>query len=274
MDPMKLRRARGRAAARRGTTLGEAGGKPGKPIDPGLPSRAAVKEPDSTDPIRASYFKGKRVAPEASTHAEPSGRGVPASNQSKARALSLLTAMMGAKRGRKGGRGKGRRAGQGTATITHGSPTSTNFATGGKVRTGLISASPITGVGELIQRSRRSIERAPKPTIPMGGTRRDATWYEPRQPKPKGYSTQGIATITHNSPMKVNRAGSYKGKSLALGGGGRFARMSDALVAKGMSRERADAITAGHGRQKYGGKRFAQMGTAGRLRAARARAGR
>ena len=67
------------------------------------------------------------------------------------------------------------------------------------------------------------------------------------------------------------KAKTYKGKSLRKGGGGRFARMSDALVAEGMSRHRADAITAAAGRKKYGKREFARMGAAGRRRAARKR---
>jgi len=47
--------------------------------------------------------------------------------------------------------------------------------------------------------------------------------------------------------------------------------MSDALVAEGMSRHRADAITAAAGRKKYGKREFARMGAAGRRRAARKR---
>ena len=66
--------------------------------------------------------------------------------------------------------------------------------------------------------------------------------------------------------------GTYKGKSLRPGGGGRFARMVDALKRKGMSEDRAGAIAAAAGRRKYGARRFARMGAAGRRRAAAAAA--
>ncbi len=61
----------------------------------------------------------------------------------------------------------------------------------------------------------------------------------------------------------------YKGKSLAKGGGGRFATMEDALKAKGIPEARAEAITAAAGRKKYGKAEFTRMGTAGRKRAAK-----
>lgn len=67
------------------------------------------------------------------------------------------------------------------------------------------------------------------------------------------------------------KAKTYKGKSLRKGGGGRFARQSDAIVAEGLSRDRADAIAAAAGRKKYGKAEFARMGLAGRKRAAKKR---
>lgn len=66
-------------------------------------------------------------------------------------------------------------------------------------------------------------------------------------------------------------AGTYHGKSLAKGGGGRFARMEDALMRKGYSEESAGAITASRGREKYGKGEFQRMAAAGRKRAARKR---
>lgn len=58
----------------------------------------------------------------------------------------------------------------------------------------------------------------------------------------------------------------YKGKSMMPGGGGRFAKGEDALTAKGMSRDRAGAIMAARGRQKYGTARMEQWAAAGRKR--------
>jgi hypothetical protein len=61
----------------------------------------------------------------------------------------------------------------------------------------------------------------------------------------------------------------YNGKSTKPGGGGLFAMMHDALMAKGMSDERASSITAAAGRKKFGAKRFAHMAAIGRRRAER-----
>jgi len=61
----------------------------------------------------------------------------------------------------------------------------------------------------------------------------------------------------------------YKGKSLRKGGGGKFAKMEDALMAKGYSEESAGAITASAGRKKFGAKEFAKMAATGRKRAAK-----
>jgi hypothetical protein len=60
--------------------------------------------------------------------------------------------------------------------------------------------------------------------------------------------------------------GSYKGKSLKPGGGGRFAKLVDRLKARGYSAQRARAIAATIGRKKYGAKRMAQWAAAGRRR--------
>lgn len=61
---------------------------------------------------------------------------------------------------------------------------------------------------------------------------------------------------------------SYKGKSMAPGGGGRFAKGQDALESKGMSKQEAGAIMAKAGRRKYGAKRMAGWSAAGRARSA------
>jgi hypothetical protein len=58
----------------------------------------------------------------------------------------------------------------------------------------------------------------------------------------------------------------FKGKSTAPGGGGRFAMMESALMKKGMSKDSADAVAANAGRAKYGKKKFAAMGAAGKKR--------
>jgi len=63
--------------------------------------------------------------------------------------------------------------------------------------------------------------------------------------------------------------GTYKGKSLRPGGGGRFARLVDQLRARGMSEKRARAVAATIGRRKYGSKQMAQWAAAGRKRRSR-----
>jgi hypothetical protein len=63
--------------------------------------------------------------------------------------------------------------------------------------------------------------------------------------------------------------GTYKGKSLKPGGGGRFARLVDRLKQRGYSEKRARAIAASVGRRKYGAKQMAQWAAAGRKRARR-----
>lgn len=56
----------------------------------------------------------------------------------------------------------------------------------------------------------------------------------------------------------------FKGKSMALGGGGRFAKGVASLEAKGKSKESAGAIMAAAGRAKYGAKKMAAMSAAGK----------
>ncbi|MHB8744757.1 MAG: hypothetical protein ACYC9L_16815 [Sulfuricaulis sp.] len=63
----------------------------------------------------------------------------------------------------------------------------------------------------------------------------------------------------------------FKGKSMKLGGGGRFAKGKAALMRKGMSAGRAGAIMAAAGRKKYGAKKMAKMSAKGRKRTARKR---
>lgn len=63
------------------------------------------------------------------------------------------------------------------------------------------------------------------------------------------------------------KAKTYKGKSLRVGGGGKFAKMVDAMQKKGLPEERASAIAAVMGRKKYGKAKFQKMATTGRRRA-------
>lgn len=58
--------------------------------------------------------------------------------------------------------------------------------------------------------------------------------------------------------------GTYKGKSLKPGGGGKFAKMKDAIMATGKSEEAAAAITAAAGRKKYGAAKMAKWAANGK----------
>jgi hypothetical protein len=61
-------------------------------------------------------------------------------------------------------------------------------------------------------------------------------------------------------------AKTYKGKSLAPGGGGKFARLKDKLMTQGKSSGEAGAIAASIGRRKYGVKKMATWSSQGRKR--------
>jgi hypothetical protein len=53
-------------------------------------------------------------------------------------------------------------------------------------------------------------------------------------------------------------------KSMKLGGGGRFAKLTGKLEAQGKSPEAAKGIAAAAGRAKYGAPKMAKMAAAGR----------
>jgi hypothetical protein len=59
----------------------------------------------------------------------------------------------------------------------------------------------------------------------------------------------------------------YKGKSLVPGGGGKFAKMKDALLDKGYSLKSAEKITAAKGIEKYGQAKMTAWAKAGKKRA-------
>jgi len=61
-------------------------------------------------------------------------------------------------------------------------------------------------------------------------------------------------------------ASSFDGKSMAPGGGGRFAKMTAGLEKKGMPKSEAGAIAASAGRAKFGAKKFNRMAQAGRAK--------
>jgi len=58
----------------------------------------------------------------------------------------------------------------------------------------------------------------------------------------------------------------YKGKSLKLGGGGRFQKLKDQLMREGKSEKSAEAIAAAIGRKKYGKEKFQKLAAKGRKR--------
>lgn len=57
-----------------------------------------------------------------------------------------------------------------------------------------------------------------------------------------------------------------KTKSMRLGGGGRFAAMTAALMRKGKSKKSAKAIAYSIGARKYGKKKMSQLASTGRKR--------
>lgn len=56
-------------------------------------------------------------------------------------------------------------------------------------------------------------------------------------------------------------------KSMKLGGGGRFAKMKQAIMRTGKSAKSAEAIAATVGRKRYGKAKFQKLAAAGRKRA-------
>ncbi len=66
------------------------------------------------------------------------------------------------------------------------------------------------------------------------------------------------------SRSALGRLKFYKGKSLRLGGGGRFQALVDELMRSGYSEQSARNIAASVGRRKYGAKRFARLSVRGK----------
>jgi hypothetical protein len=59
-------------------------------------------------------------------------------------------------------------------------------------------------------------------------------------------------------------AETFHGKSMKLGGGGRFAKGVSGIEAKGGSEETSKAIMAAAGRKKYGKEKFQDMAEKGK----------
>jgi hypothetical protein len=78
-----------------------------------------------------------------------------------------------------------------------------------------------------------------------------------------------VALIREELQEAKKKVKTYKGKSMRLGGGGRFAKMVDALVRKGYSKKSAKSIAAKIGRDTYGKQKMAQWAAAGKKRKAK-----
>lgn len=63
-------------------------------------------------------------------------------------------------------------------------------------------------------------------------------------------------------------AKTFKGKSMKLGGGGKFAKLKSKVQAEGHSAAYAAGVAAKIGREKYGAKKMSSMAAKGRHRAA------
>ncbi len=70
------------------------------------------------------------------------------------------------------------------------------------------------------------------------------------------HHAQMSATQFKAAKAHAEKVGHYKGKSLALGKGGRFALRVDELRSQGYSPEQARAIAAKSGQQKYGAQQM------------------
>lgn len=104
-----------------------------------------------------------------------------------------------------------------------------------------------------------------------GSTAASANIEGNESPKYEALEKKSLRSLKHGGSEKELRDGhnekTYKGKSMAPGGGGRFAKQVDAIEASGKSEASAKAIAAKAGRKKYGKSTFQQMAAAGRKRA-------
>lgn len=87
---------------------------------------------------------------------------------------------------------------------------------------------------------------------------------EPGHPyvETKNHACKGIVPQDHMGGGGVGH--SFNGKSMRLGGGGRFSKGQSELESKGYSEKSAGAIMASAGRKKYGAKKMSAMSAAGR----------
>lgn len=84
------------------------------------------------------------------------------------------------------------------------------------------------------------------------------------------YEKKSLKSLKGGGTEKELREGhNTHGKSMKPGGGGRFAKMEEAIERTGKSEASAKAIAASAGRAKYGKKKFQAMAAKGRARAAK-----
>jgi len=82
---------------------------------------------------------------------------------------------------------------------------------------------------------------------------------------------EGLEVIVRSivNEVLLEKAKSYKGKSMRLGGGGRFSKFVDSLKKSGKSEEQAGAIAYKAGVKKHGKDKMAKMAAAGKKREAK-----
>ena len=135
---------------------------------------------------------------------------------------------------------------------------------------------------------KESLEEAPPPSDPEG--RKKAGMKPLKDQEEKGPFGEALPTGSQlpKDALKVNpglienliralvrevllekKAKTYKGKSMRLGGGGRFAKFVDSLKKSGKSEEQARAIAYKAGAKKYGKEKMKKMAAAGKKRAAK-----
>lgn len=143
-----------------------------------------------------------------------------------------------------------------------------------------------------IDNMKEEIEEAPPPhepearkaagMSPLPGNDDDKGLFgEPLKSGPKIPAAAMVAQAKTGSPsleetirrlvheVLLEKAQTYKGKSMRLGGGGRFAKFVDSLKKSGKSEEQAKAIAYKAGVKKYGKGKMSKMAATGKKRAAK-----
>jgi hypothetical protein len=105
-------------------------------------------------------------------------------------------------------------------------------------------------------------ERLPKQMGMSRGASLDETYIDGLK---SGKLEEAIRSLVREV-LAEKKAKTYKGKSMRLGGGGRFAKFVDSLKKSGKSEEQARAIAYKAGVKKYGKGKMTKMAAAGRKR--------